>query len=141
MNFNLYLFLFYYCLYFCYLGEALLLGDSNKKSRPNVSNSVNREMFIRGKYELKSFLGPHEKNESLLNTMLFEAIKNAQLIDVVKLIAWGAKTTWPNETEDNRTALHQSVMYGSIVIVECIIQNTNELNPKELRGWTPLHCK
>ena len=30
-------------------------------------------------------------------------------------------------------------MYSNLVLVECICQQLVNINPKELRGWTPLH--
>jgi len=121
---------------------SLMRSDASKRSRPNPSsNAAMREMFIRAKYELKSFLSPtREKDRAALHSMLFHAIEHGQLLPLLQALAWGANPSWHNPQAEQRTALHQAVMYSNQVIVECIIQHMNgELNAKELRGWTALH--
>lgn len=121
---------------------SLLLSDASKRSRPNPgSNAAMREMFIRGKYELKSFLAPtRERSKDALNQRMFKAIENGDLSSLLESLAWGANPAWPNPQAENRSALHQAVMYANLIIVECVIQfMTVELNQKELRGWTALH--
>lgn len=71
---------------------------------------------------------------------MFTAIENGQLGPLIESLAWGANPSWSNPTAENRSALHQAVMYSNLVIVECVIQfMSTELNSKELRGWTPIH--
>jgi len=123
---------------------SLLLSENSKRSRPNPgSNAAMREMFIRGKYELRSFLAPNrERDPRTLNAMLFSAIEHADLQGAMTALAWGASPAWPNPAAEQRTALHQAVMYSNLVLVECIIQfypPTADLSAKELRGWTPIH--
>ena len=124
--------------------EALLLqSDASKRSRPNPgSNAAMREMFIRGKYEVRSFLAPNrEKDIAKLNAMMFDAVERGDLAALLQAVAWGANPAWVNPGAENRNALHQAVMYSNLVIVECVIQfmPQGQLNGKELRGWTPIH--
>lgn len=123
--------------------EALLQSDGGKKSRPNPgSNAAMREMWIRGKYDLRSFLAPNrEKDLGKLNAQMFTAVEHGDLVGLLQALAWGANPAWANPAAENRTALHQAVMYSNLVIVECVIQfmPKGDLNQKELRGWTAIH--
>jgi hypothetical protein len=123
---------------------ALLLSDASKRSRPNPSsNAAMREMWVRAKYDLRSFLSPtREKDKATLNLKLFSAIEHGDLVGAMQSLAWGANPAWANPQAEQRTALHQAVMYSNLVLVECVIQfmpPTVTLNMKELRGWTPIH--
>jgi hypothetical protein len=143
----------------CRVWEAALMQDSSTPStstpgaastpprpraqRPNAgSNAAMREMYIRGKYEIKSFLSPtRERNPDALNALLFHSIEHAQLAPLLESLAWGANPAWPNPAQESRTALHQAVMYGNTVHVECVIQFMPKgvLNQREARQWTALH--
>jgi hypothetical protein len=119
--------------------EAALLKNAGR-GRPNAaSNQQMREMWIRGKYELKSFLGAVEKNKKRLQELLFEAIQNDAVLDVYRLLAWGADANAASDAQEGRAPLHHAVLYGNVILVEALIQFGARLNEKELRGWTPLH--
>ena len=124
------------------LWEAACIQNPKLQSLRATPQSTRpiREQWIRGKYELKSFLGNNvEKNIDILHEMMFTAVENGDLMLLLQSITWGASVNWENPDQENRSALHQAVMYGSPILVECCIQHSLELNTKELRGWTPLH--
>jgi len=120
--------------------EAALSGQKARSKPDPTASRAMREMWIKAKYQLKSFLAKDmEKDQERLNAGLFAAIENDSPLDVLKMLAWGANPGWKNMAQEGRTALHQAVMYGDLVCVECIAQHSIELGQAEIRGWTPLH--
>lgn len=125
--------------------EHQLITAALKAARPDPnSNNEMRDMWIRAKYELKSFLGiPKGKKVKHFNRLAFQAILEDKPEDLLKALVWGADLSLQNVDEDGRTILHQAVMYGNPVCVECVVQSfpgaAGELSPQEARGWTPLH--
>lgn len=127
--------------------EHQLITAALKAARPDPNSSTEiRDMWIRAKYELQSFLGiPKGRKVKHFNRMAFRAIEEDKPEDLLKALIWGADLKLQNLDEDGRTILHQAVMYGNPICVECVIQflptggQEAELAPKEARGWTPLH--
>jgi len=114
--------------------------DPKVKRPTSTSDRYVREMFVRAKYEMKSFLGERDAKKDKLNEMLWTGIHDDQPSIMLKALACGAEPNWANPDEDKRTALHEAVMYRNPVCVELLLQQTGvDAKCAEVRGWTPLH--
>jgi len=112
--------------------ESKLKGSAKKSHKPNKTS----KNWIKNKYEKRSFVAPPEKD---VQDVLFTAIESKNPVDVLKAIAMGANLNKPDVKQENRTSVHQAVMYGDYKSLDIMLQNGGDATVKESRGWTPLH--
>jgi len=118
--------------------EASLRGTSaSKKPNAQAAREI-REMYIKAKYEYKSFLKRTGSSEQLC-LQLFDAVRKGETQEALKMVTWGADVNWPNPAEEMCTALHFAVSFENAVLCEMFLANGALQTKQELRGWTPLH--
>lgn len=71
--------------------------------------------------------------------LLFKAAEWKSLPLMAASLAEGAKVNWVNEEDERKTALHQSVLGGSLPACEFLLQNGAKINQKDKRGRGALH--
>ncbi|CAH3135872.1 unnamed protein product [Pocillopora meandrina] len=78
-------------------------------------------------------------NCGFLLQLLFKAAEWKSLPLMAASLAEGAKVNWVNEEDERKTALHQSVLGGSLPACEFLLQNGAKINQKDKRGRGTLH--
>ncbi|XP_044178189.1 arf-GAP with coiled-coil, ANK repeat and PH domain-containing protein 2-like [Acropora muricata] len=71
--------------------------------------------------------------------LLFKAAEWKSLPLMAAALAEGAKVNWVNEDVESKTALHQSILGGSLSACEFLLQNGAKINQKDKRGRGALH--
>lgn len=71
--------------------------------------------------------------------LLFKAAEWKSLPLMAASLAEGAKVNWVNEDDECKTALHQSILGGSLSACEFLLQNGAKINQKDKRGRGALH--
>ncbi|KAK2551169.1 Arf-GAP with coiled-coil [Acropora cervicornis] len=71
--------------------------------------------------------------------LLFKAAEWKSLPLMAAALAEGAKVNWVNEDDESKTALHQSILGGSLSACEFLLQNGAKINQKDKRGRGALH--
>ncbi|XP_066919243.1 arf-GAP with coiled-coil, ANK repeat and PH domain-containing protein 2-like [Clytia hemisphaerica] len=82
-----------------------------------------------------------DENDNCLgpDASLFESAKSKNLSMMVMAFSNGADVNWVNEKADNKTALHQSVITGSVSASEYLLQNGAQVNAQDNFGRSALH--
>lgn len=71
--------------------------------------------------------------------LLFKAAEWKSLPLMAASLAEGASVNWVNEDDECKTALHQSILGGSLSACEFLLQNGAKINQKDKRGRGALH--
>ncbi|CAL9703204.1 unnamed protein product [Knipowitschia caucasica] len=71
--------------------------------------------------------------------LLFKASRARNLPVMAEALAHGADVNLSSEEEEGKTPLIQSVIGGSLVACEFLLQNAADVNQKDSRGRGPLH--
>lgn len=71
--------------------------------------------------------------------LLFKAAEWKSVPLMAASLAEGAKVNWVNEDDECKTALHQSILGGSLSACEFLLQNGAKINQKDKRGRGALH--
>ncbi|XP_047139457.1 arf-GAP with coiled-coil, ANK repeat and PH domain-containing protein 2 isoform X1 [Hydra vulgaris] len=104
------------------------LVDEKKKISLSISANISR---VSNKEENLNSLHP--------NLLLYRASKIKDISLIAYAFANGADVNWRNFDSDLRTALHESVISGSVTISEFLLQNGAHLNAVDRSNQTPLH--
>ncbi|KAL6042883.1 phosphatidylinositol-3,4,5-trisphosphate binding [Balamuthia mandrillaris] len=100
-----------------------------------------KEKYIRDKYEHKKFIQkPSDDQETLRKRLLEEVLEN-NLLQVYKLLAWGAPINWQDPDQEKRSLLHQAVIQGktNLFCLELLIQMGAKVYAVDDLGRSPLH--
>lgn len=129
--------------------EAKLSDTASCRIDPKA-NRQKRDMFIRAKYEFKSFMEGVATPDQVdaLNQELFaqvEAIGGEDVapdpdkyLKILRLIARGAQVNAVRPA-GRTTALHLAVQHADIVTIEMLLQNDAKVLVQDEHGWTPLY--
>ncbi|KAL9971108.1 hypothetical protein ACROYT_G023595 [Oculina patagonica] len=121
-------------------GDSLDLTLNEDSATGDIANNVSTDVVD----EDKSLQEDREKAIAVLkrvhpSRLLFKAAEWKSLPLMAASLAQGAKVNWVNEDDEHKTALHQSVLGGSLPACEFLLQNGAKINQKDKRGRGALH--
>jgi Putative GTPase activating protein for Arf/Ankyrin repeats (3 copies)/PH domain len=120
-------------------GNAIWEHKVAPGQRPTKETNQTRSMWIRAKYEMKSFVPPCTMSQQDKDDALFRCINENDALQMLQFIIHGANVNVVSSLEENRTPLLQAAMNGNTLCSEILIQNGADTTSCELRGWNSLH--
>lgn len=89
--------------------------------------------------EVKSTTSLEDISKLHPDMLLYKAARARNLPVMVEAIALGANPNWKNEEDEDRTALIQAVISGSMTTVEFLLLNGAKVDIADRHGQGPLH--
>ncbi|XP_069040152.1 arf-GAP with coiled-coil, ANK repeat and PH domain-containing protein 3 isoform X4 [Lepisosteus oculatus] len=82
---------------------------------------------------------PEDPRDLHPGALIYKAARARNLPVMAEALAHGADVNWVNEEDEGKSPLIQAVIGGSLIACEFLLQNSADVNQRDLRGRGPLH--
>ncbi|MBN3318686.1 ACAP3 protein, partial [Atractosteus spatula] len=82
---------------------------------------------------------PEDPRDLHPGALIYKAARARNLPVMAEALAHGADVNWVNEEDEGKSPLIQAVIGGSLIACEFLLQNSADVNQRDMRGRGPLH--